>query len=70
MVDDAIFEECKRPDSLGAINDLVRDDKISRLDFFLKATNGREGDNSSHTERTESCNIGANGHLMWSILVV
>lgn len=70
MVDDAIFEECERPDSLGAINDLVRDDKISGLDFFLQATNGREGDDSSHAKRTESGNVGTSGHLMWGILVM
>jgi hypothetical protein len=70
MVDDAIFEERERSDSLGAINDLVRDDKISRFDFFLQATNSREGNNGSHAERTESGNVGTSGHLMRGILVM
>jgi hypothetical protein len=70
MVYNAVFEERERADSLGAVNDLIWDDKISRLDFLLQATNGREGDNGSHAERTESGDIGTSGHLVWGILVV
>jgi hypothetical protein len=40
MVYNAVFEERERADSLGAINDLIWDDKISWLDFLLQATDG------------------------------
>jgi len=36
MADHAFLEEGKWSDSLRSINDLIRNDEISRLDFFLE----------------------------------
>lgn len=70
MIYNTVLEERERADSLGAINDLIWDDEISRLDLFLQATNSRESDNGSNAERTECGNVSTSRHFVWSMFVV
>jgi hypothetical protein len=66
----APLEEGKWPDALGAINDLVWDDKIARLDLLLERTNGREGDDGAHANVSQRSNVGSVLDLMGRKLVV
>lgn len=70
MVYNPVLEKRERPNSLRAINDLVRDNKIAWLDFFFEAANGREGDDGPDTERAEGSDVGTSGYLMWCKLVM
>lgn len=47
--DSSALEESPWPEALGAINHLVWDDEIARLDLLLQAPNGREGDDGTDT---------------------
>ena len=58
------------PEALGAVDDLVGDDKVARLDFLPETTNSREGNNAPHTNRAQSSNVRAGRDLMRSELVV
>lgn len=64
MSDDSTLEERERPHALGAINDLVRDDEISRLDLLLQTADGGEGNDAAHAEGAQSGDVGAVGHLV------
>lgn len=46
--DHSSLKECPRPEPLGAINDLVRDHEVARLDLFLQAPDGGEGDDGTN----------------------
>ena len=64
------LEECKRAHTLGAIDDLVRHDKVSRLDLLLQTTYGRKGNDSLDTKRPQRSNVGAVRHLVRRQFVV
>lgn len=70
MADNTTLEEGERPNTLCAIDDLVRDDKVHGLDLLLERADGREGDDASDTEMAESSNVGAVGNLVRRKLVV
>lgn len=66
----SLLEKCPWTESLGAINDLIRNHKIAGLDFLPQATDGREGDDGTDTDGTQGSDIGAGGNLMGCQLVV
>lgn len=70
MADNTTLKEGKGADALGAVNDLVGDDKIHRLDLLLQRADGSEGDDASDTDGPQSCNVGAVWDLVGSELVV
>lgn len=70
MSHQALLEESEGPDSLGAIDDLVRNDKVHWLDVLLQGPYGTEGDNGSHANVSQGGNVGARGHLVGGELVV
>lgn len=70
MIYNALFEEGERADPFGAVNDLIRDNKISGLDLLFQAANGRESDDCSNADRAEGGDIRTSGHLVWSKFMV
>jgi hypothetical protein len=70
VADYSSFEERKRPDPFGAINDLIRNHEISRLDLLSQASDGRKGDHTSHTETPQSGDVGTVRDLVRGELVV
>lgn len=70
MANNAFFEESERSNTLGTIDNLVRDDEISGSDLLLKRTDGREGNDSGNTNLTESSNVGAGWDLVRGVFVV
>lgn len=70
VADNTTLEESKRPDTLCAIDNLVRDDKVHGLDLLLERSDGREGDDASDTEMAESGDIGTVRNLVRRKLVV
>ena len=68
--DDTPLEERKRSDTLGTINDLVRDHKVAGLDLLLQAADGGEGNDGADANGTERGNVGAGRNLMRGDLVV
>jgi len=60
MRDDAgVLEERRRPDSLGAVDYLRRDNERSWRDFLTKRADGGEGDYGADAERFESGDVSA-----------
>ena len=53
------FEKADRSNALGAVDDLVREDEIARLDFFTEGAYGRKGDDGSDAEGFESGDVGS-----------
>lgn len=51
MPHNAFLKEGKGSYSLGAINDLGRDNKIPGFDVFLQTANGRKGDHGPDANR-------------------
>lgn len=70
MADNTTLEEGKRPDTLCAIDNLVRNHKVHGLDLLLERTDGREGDDASDTEMAESSDVCAVRNLVRRELVV
>lgn len=70
MADHALLEESEWPDALGAVNDLVRHDKVPRLDRLLQTAYSGEGNDSADTDGAESRDVGAGGNLMRCEFVV
>ena len=58
------------PEALGAVDDLVGDDKVARLDFLLETTNSRESNDAPHTNGAQGSDVRAGRDLMRSELVV
>lgn len=50
-------------DTLGAVDDLVGDDKVSWCNLLAKGADGREGNDGSHTQRLEGSDVGAGWDL-------
>lgn len=70
MSNDTSLEESERSDALGTVNDLVRNDKVHRLDLLLQRPDSGEGNDASYTDVAQSSDIGAIGDLVGSELVV
>jgi hypothetical protein len=70
MTNNTALEEGKGSDALGAIDDLVRDDKVHGLDLLLQRADGGEGNDASDTEVAESGDVGTVGDLVGRKLVV
>lgn len=68
--DNTALEESPRAHALGAVNDLVGDDKVAGLDFLLETTDSRESNNAADTDGAQGGDIGTSGNLMRSDLVV
>lgn len=64
------FEECKRPHTLCAVNNLIWDHKIPRLDHFLQTTNRRKGNDCSDTDASQRRDIGSIRYFMRRNLMV
>lgn len=58
------------PHTLGTVNDLVRNDKVARLDCLLETTDSREGDDAPDPDGAQSGNVRAGGNLVRGDLVV
>jgi hypothetical protein len=56
-------EERVRANTLGAIDDLVRDDEVTGGDLLTEGANGREGDDSLDTDGLESGDVCSNGNF-------
>lgn len=65
-----LLKESPRTETLGPVNNLVRHNKVPRLDFLLQTTDGREGDDGTDTDGTQGSDVGASGDLMRRQLVV
>ena len=70
VANNALLEECPRPEALGAVNNLVRDDKVPGLDILPQATDGREGDDGAHPDGPQGSDVGTRRDLMGSQLVM
>lgn len=70
VADDTPLEERERSDTLGAINDLIRDHKVAGLDLLLQATDGGEGNDGADANGAERGNVGAGRNLMRGNLVM
>jgi hypothetical protein len=70
VTDNTALEEGERANALGAVDDLIRDNKIHGLDLLLERAYGGEGDDGADADVTQGCNVGAVGHLVRSELVV
>lgn len=64
------FEEREGADPLGAVDDLVRDDKVPRFDGFLETADCGEGDDGADAEAAEGGDVGAGGDLVGGEFVV
>jgi hypothetical protein len=70
MANNASLEECERPDALCAVDDLVWDDEIARLDLLLQTADGGEGDDGADADGAQGGDVGPRGDLMGCDLVV
>jgi hypothetical protein len=70
VADNASLEEGERPDTLGAVDDLVWNNKIAGLDLLLQAADGGKGNDGADADGAESGNVGPGGDLVGSDLVV
>ena len=64
MHDDAIAEECGGTSGAGSIDDLIGDDHVTGYDFLLQRPDGRDGEDSLHSESLEGPDVGADRNLM------
>lgn len=70
MADNTSLEEGKRTDALCAIYDLVRNDKVHGLDVLLQRADSREGNDASHSNVSQGCDVGSVGDLVGGELMV
>lgn len=68
--DYATLEESPGTNTLGAVNDLVGDNKVTGLDLLLQTANGGEGNDAADTDGAQGGNVSAGGNLVGSNLVV
>lgn len=66
----ALFKEGKRPYTLGAVNDLVGNNKVPRSDLLLQGPHGGKGDDGAYTNVTEGSDVGLVLDLVGCVLVV
>jgi hypothetical protein len=65
-----VLEVGRRSDTLGSVNDTVRNDKISRRDFLSQRTDGGKGDDDLDTDGLECGNVGSGGNFGRGVLMV
>lgn len=71
MCNDAnVLEVSRRSDSLGTVNDAVRDHKVARRNFLTQRTDGGEGNDRLNADGLESGDVGSGGNFGRSVLVV
>jgi hypothetical protein len=70
MADNTALEESERPDALGAIDDLVGNDKVHGLDLLAQGADCGEGDDAADADVAQGGDAGAVGHLVGRELVV
>lgn len=70
MTNHSLLEESERSDAFGAIDDLIREDEVHRLDLLLQGADGSESDNAAHTDMTQGGYVGTVGDLMRCKLMV
>jgi len=70
MADETTLEESERPDSLCAIDDLIRYHKVTRFDRLRKRADCAEGDDTSHADASESGDVGTGGHFVGCEFVI
>lgn len=63
MQDKPVLKERVGPDPLGAIDGLVRDDEIPRLDLLRERSRRGERDDAPHPDVAECGDIGPHGDL-------
>jgi hypothetical protein len=56
--------------TLGAVNDLIGDNKVTGLDSLLETANSGESNDAADTDGAQSSDVGASGHLVRGNLVV
>ena len=70
VADDAVVEEGEGPDPLRAVDDLVRDDEVARLDGFAQRADGAEGDDGPDAEGAQGGDVGPGGDFVRRVLVM
>lgn len=60
----AALKKRKRPDPLGAVDNLIRHHEVARLDLFLQGPDGAERDDAAHPEGAEGGDVRAVGHFV------
>lgn len=70
VADQAPFEKGKGPHALGAVNDLVGQDKVHGADLLAQRADGAEGQDAAHAQVPQGGDVGARGHLVRRELVV
>lgn len=70
MAHHALLKEGKWSNTLGSVDDLVWDHKVSRSDLLLQTSYSTECNHGSNTNAPQSCDVGAVGNLMWCVFVV
>lgn len=70
VADYAALVEGEGPDALGAVDDLVGNDKVHGLDLLAQGADGREGDDGAHADGAKGGDVGARGNLVGGKLVV
>lgn len=63
MGDQTVLKEGRGADTLGAVNDLRGEDKVTGLEFLTEGSDGREGNDGFNTEGLEGRNVGTCGDL-------
>jgi hypothetical protein len=64
------IEKSEWADPLGAVNDLVRHDKVHGLDLLLQGPDGGEGDDAADADRAQRSDVGPHRDLVRGNLVV
>lgn len=70
MPDHPAVEERERAHPLRPVNHLVRHDEVPRPHLLLEAADGREGNDSAHTQVPQGRDVGARRDLMRGEFVV
>ena len=70
VANESALEKGERADALGAVDNLVWDDKVHGLDLLLQGTHGREGNDASHADVAQSGDVGSVGDFVGSELMV
>ena len=70
VANDAALEEGEGAHALGPVDDLVRDDKVHRLDLLAQGADGGEGDDGAHADGAQGGDVGARVDLVRRDLVV
>jgi hypothetical protein len=70
VTDKSVLEEGKWAIALGAVDNLIGDNEVLRLDLLLQRADGGEADNTAYTDGAKGSDVGAGRNLMRRELVV